>query len=83
MTDMKKCYDRMEELERLSKQVKDILDCRIEAVLNEMSITALCDLPEDEPVTMEKFLSMTTDVVNQAAVTLAMYVLYYFRDYRF
>lgn len=73
----------MEELERLSKQVKDILDCRIEAVLNEMSITALCDLPEDEPVTMEKFLSMTTDVVNQAAVTLAMYVLYYFRDYRF
>lgn len=61
----------MRDLEKLSKTVKDILDCRIEAVLEDMSITALCDLPEEEPVTADKFLQMTTDIVQSAAESLA------------
>merc|ERR1712154_63875 len=64
-------YMSMKELEKLSKTVTDILECRIEAVLNDMSITALCDLPEDEAVTAEKFLEFTTDVVESASEYLA------------
>lgn len=58
-------------LEKLSKTVKDILDCRVEAVLQDMSITALCDLPEDEAITADTFLDLTTVVVGQASQQLA------------
>lgn len=61
----------MGSLEKLAKTVTDILDCRIEAVLNDMSITALCDLPEEEAITAEKFLELTTNIVNQASEQLA------------
>ncbi|KAK3576985.1 hypothetical protein CHS0354_005992 [Potamilus streckersoni] len=64
-------YRVMRDLEKLVKTVKDILDCRVEAVLNDMSLSALCDLPEDEPVTMEKFLELTTEVVDTESVMLA------------
>ncbi|KAI8792083.1 dynein heavy chain 5, axonemal [Biomphalaria glabrata] len=70
-TYIKEIYETMRDLEKLSKTVKDILDCRIEAVLEDMSITALCDLPEEEPVTADKFLQMTTDIVQSAAESLA------------
>lgn len=68
---IKRSYEVMNNLEKLSKTVTDILDCRVEAVLQEMSVTALCDLPEDDAVTMEKFLELTTDVVEGASKTLA------------
>ena len=61
----------MNELEKLSKTAKDILDCRIEAVLDDMSVTALCDLPDEEPVSAEKFLTLTTEVVETASEYLA------------
>ena len=61
-------------LEKLAKTVTDILDCRIEAVLTDMSITALCDLPEEEAITAEKFLELTTNIVNQASEQLATWV---------
>lgn len=64
----------MHDLEKLSKTVKDMLECRIEAVLDDMSATALCDLPEDEAVTAEKFLQLTTDIVQSASEILATYV---------
>ncbi|XP_064627182.1 dynein axonemal heavy chain 5-like isoform X2 [Lineus longissimus] len=57
-------------LERLSKQVQDILDCRIEEVLEDMSLTALCDLPEDEPVTIDHFMAMTEETCTFAAENL-------------
>ncbi|KAK3724620.1 hypothetical protein RRG08_041104 [Elysia crispata] len=64
-------YRSMNDLEKLSKTLKDILDCRIEAVLNEMSVTALCDLPEDEAVKADKFLQMTTAIVDTASEFLS------------
>ncbi|XP_053396215.1 dynein axonemal heavy chain 5-like isoform X3 [Mercenaria mercenaria] len=64
-------YKVMGELDKLSKTVHDILECRIEAVLEDMSATALCELPEDEAVTMEKFLEITTEVVETASKYLA------------
>lgn len=69
--DIEDTYKVMGELDKLSKTVKDILDCRIEAVLQDMSVTALCDLPEDEPVTMDKFLELTASAVDSASKQLA------------
>jgi dynein heavy chain len=68
----------MGELDKLAKTVNDILECRIEAVLEDMSATALCELPEDEAVTMEKFLEITSDVVANASKYLAKYVLLFY-----
>ena len=59
------------ELERIAKQAMDLLECRIEAVLNEMGCTALCDLPEDEPITVDEFLSLTEQTCNEASELLA------------
>lgn len=70
-TDIETNYKVMGDLEKLSKTVKDILDCRIEAVLQDMSVTALCDLPEDEAVTMDKFLELTATAVDSASKQLA------------
>ena len=61
----------MKELGKLAKTVGDILECRIEAVLEDMSSTALCELPEEEPVTMEKFLEITNEVIDSASKYLA------------
>lgn len=60
----------MGELKRLNKRCKDILDCRIEAVLEDMSLTPLCDLPEDEPVTIETFLHLTKQCCKEASQNL-------------
>ena len=72
--DVTNIYTEMDSLEKLVKTATDILDCRIEAVLNDMSITALCDLPEEEAITAEKFLELTTNIVNQASEQLATWV---------
>ena len=68
---MKTTIQEMNFLERLSKQVQDILDCRIDAVLEDMSLTALCDLPEDEPITINEFLKKTEDTCHAASQQLA------------
>ncbi|KAL5009929.1 hypothetical protein ScPMuIL_012234 [Solemya velum] len=68
---IERCYEEMEELERISKTVNDILTCRIEDVLQDMSVTALCDLPEDEAVSMLQFLDLTTEIVSCASQSLS------------
>lgn len=40
-------------------RVNDLVEYRIEAVLQEMSGSTLCKLPEDEPVTSEEFVRTT------------------------
>ena len=64
-------YKAMDELEQYTKQACDILECRIEANLNEMGLTALCELPEDEPVMVEQFLTLTEKTCLEAAEQLA------------
>jgi len=39
-----------------------------------MSITALCDLPEDEAITADRFLELTSNIVDQASQQLAGWV---------
>ena len=74
IVDIDNVYKQLNDLEKLSKTVQDILDCRVEAVLQDMSITALCDLPEDEAITADKFLELTSNIVDQASQQLAGWV---------
>lgn len=47
------------ELELLLDRVNDLIEFRIDAVLQEMSSVPLCKLPEDEPLSCEEFLQKT------------------------
>ena len=52
-------------------QVKDILDCRIEATLEGIELTRLCDLPEDEAVCVEEFVNVTERTCQVSAESLS------------
>lgn len=55
------CFYRLypEDLELLLDRVNDLVQFRIDAVLQEMSGATLCTVPEDEPVTCEEFVQTT------------------------
>ena len=57
-------------LRHLTKQITDLLDCRIDAVLDDMAHTALCDLPESDPTTVEAFIQSTENVCKDACEAL-------------
>ena len=69
--DMAGIYKAMGEMEHLAKQAMDILECRIEAVLEDMSLTPLCDLPEDDSISIEEFLKLTEETCLEASQSLA------------
>lgn len=46
-------------LELLLDRVNDLVEFRIDAVLQEMGRVPLCKLPEDEPLSCEEFLQKT------------------------
>lgn len=48
-----------EDLELLLDRANDLVEFRIDAVLQEMSGATLCALPEEEPVTAEEFVQTT------------------------
>jgi dynein heavy chain len=52
-------YQALGELELLMDRVHDVTEFRIDAILREMAATILCELPEDEPWTVDKFLENT------------------------
>lgn len=47
----------LEKLELLIDRTRDILGIQIEGVLQEIASTLLCDLPDNEPWTIEEFVS--------------------------
>ncbi|XP_039662329.1 dynein heavy chain 5, axonemal isoform X3 [Perca fluviatilis] len=51
-------------------RVNDLVEFRIDAVLQEMSGSTLCVLPEDEPVTCEEFVQTTRDLCIRQAQSL-------------
>ncbi|CAM4590230.1 unnamed protein product [Lepidochelys kempii] len=63
-------FDKLADLELLLDRVNDLIEFRIDAVLQEMSSVPLCELPEDEPLTCEEFLQMTKEFCVQGAQTL-------------
>lgn len=56
---MDSVYEALKELELLIDRANDLVKFRIEAVLQEMSNTPLCELPSDAPWTIEQFLKNT------------------------
>lgn len=52
-------YSRLRQVDLLVKQVNDIRDARIDAVLQEISETVLCELPKDDPWTLDEFVART------------------------
>lgn len=61
----------MLDLSNLIKAVQDIWDCRMEDIFEEMAGTPLCDLPEEEPLTVEQFLQNTQATCDLASQSLA------------
>ncbi|KAG9275828.1 dynein heavy chain 5, axonemal-like [Astyanax mexicanus] len=59
-------YESLRELEQVGKVITDILECRIERILDFMSFTALLALPEEDPVLPKNFLSDTESTVRSA-----------------
>ena len=56
-----------------STQVKDILECRIELLLVEVGAMTLCELPDEDPITMEEFTAATDRSCRHAAESLTRY----------
>ncbi|XP_016864671.1 dynein axonemal heavy chain 5 isoform X7 [Homo sapiens] len=62
-------FAKIKDLELLLDRVNDLIEFRIDAILEEMSSTPLCQLPQEEPLTCEEFLQMTKDLcVNGAQI---------------
>ena len=56
---MANVYSRLRQVDLLVKQVNDIRDARIDAVLREISETVLCELPKDDSWTIDEFVTRT------------------------
>ena len=52
-------YAALGALELLMERVNDLVEFRIDAVLQDMASTTLCQLPDTEPWTVEEFLERT------------------------
>ena len=72
-TDISNTYKELGFLEHLTKQISDLLDCRIDQVLKDMSCTALCVLPEAEPTSTKDFLADTEKTCKEACEQLSRY----------
>ena len=72
--DVKEVFSALVRFEKLSKEVQDILECRIEAILDDIGHTLLCWLPEDEAATPDEFNIATEKVCQQEALHLSKYV---------
>jgi len=66
----------MDDTYYLAERCRDILQFRIEYVLEEMTKVQLYDLPTDKPVVIEVFLQMIEESCQTGAQTLAKYVAF-------
>ncbi|KAK7114139.1 dynein axonemal heavy chain 5-like isoform X2 [Littorina saxatilis] len=65
-----KVYAALGDLELLMDRVHDVTEFRIDAILKDMASTTLCELPEDEPWTVDKFIGNTQMLSAKGAHTL-------------
>jgi len=68
--DLDKVCRAVSDLERLSNIAKDILECRVESVLEAIGSTQMCILPDD-PVGVDEFLRMTENYCVEATQQLS------------
>ncbi|EDL08892.1 dynein, axonemal, heavy chain 5, isoform CRA_b [Mus musculus] len=67
---LENAFAKIKDLELLLDRVNDLIEFRIHAILEEMSSMALCQLPQDDPLTCEEFLQMTKDLCVSGAQLL-------------
>ncbi|XP_076449856.1 dynein axonemal heavy chain 5-like isoform X2 [Babylonia areolata] len=63
-------YCALGDLELLMDRVHDVTEFRIDAILKEMASTRLCELPEDEPWSVDRFLENTQMLCSKGAYML-------------
>ena len=66
-------YNKLGELELLLDRANDLVEFRIDTVLRDMACTTLCQLPEDEPLTMKEFADNTLVCMFHVCVTYHSY----------
>ncbi|KAK7114140.1 hypothetical protein V1264_000252 [Littorina saxatilis] len=60
-------YKALGELEVLVNRVNDVLEFRVESVLKDIMQIKLCDIPEEEPIAVDTFLSNTETLCSKGA----------------
>ncbi|XP_012940947.1 dynein heavy chain 5, axonemal [Aplysia californica] len=63
-------YKNLADLELLVDRAHDVTEFRIDAILRSMASTTLCQLPEDEPWTVQDFLDNTQKLCGKGAQIL-------------
>ncbi|XP_064611990.1 dynein axonemal heavy chain 5-like isoform X2 [Liolophura sinensis] len=63
-------YAELAKLELMMDRVHDLMEFRIEAILKEMSKTVLCQIPDEEPWTVDHFLENTQMLCARGAQLL-------------
>ncbi|GAB1610879.1 dynein axonemal heavy chain 5 [Argonauta hians] len=66
------CKEAVDKFQILVKRVTDLLECQIDGTLEKMSMTPLCCIPDNNALTIEDFVSQTTEVVAEAARSLSV-----------
>ncbi|XP_027499865.1 dynein heavy chain 5, axonemal-like isoform X3 [Corapipo altera] len=64
-------YSTLRELDYVVKEAADILECRIERILEDMSNTALIILPEDKPIDVISFLEQIEKLAISSSCKLS------------
>ncbi|XP_051466218.1 dynein axonemal heavy chain 5 [Apus apus] len=67
---MNTVFYKLAGLDLLLDRVNDLVEFRIDAVLQEMSSVPLCKLPEDEPLSCEEFLQKTKELCIKGSQAL-------------
>ncbi|EDV21817.1 uncharacterized protein TRIADDRAFT_59929 [Trichoplax adhaerens] len=70
MSYVKQVQEKLQELELLIDRANDLVKCRIQALLTDMSNVQLCELPEDEPWSIAEFVEKTQALCNRGAALL-------------
>jgi hypothetical protein len=60
----------LESFDNLSQLAKDILECRVDASLTEISLTTICDLPM-EPCSIEEFTKNAEETIQKTVSSLS------------
>lgn len=67
--------NELDVFENLCIQVKDIIECRVETALQEISVTSLCNLPND-PCTVEEFMKLADETAQKAIILLTKHITF-------
>jgi hypothetical protein len=70
LLDLDNVSQEIEKFYLLMVQVKDVLECRVESALREISTTSLCDLPA-EPCTLDEFIQIADETANKATQSIS------------